>query len=94
MLSKIKRLFIIKTRFEVFLITYALALGASERGKAYLMDYPGTGGWLLFIACHITVIMAAAKMLDAVQATTPKVTSALVERRGYDRRQGTRTVLA
>ena len=33
MLEKISRLFIIKTRFEVYLITYALALGAVERGS-------------------------------------------------------------
>lgn len=68
---KIKRLFIIKTRFEVFLITYALALGATERGQHYLSQFPGTGGWLLFGACHITVIMAGAKMLDAVRASNP-----------------------
>jgi len=36
MLDKIGRLFIIKTRFEAFLIIYALALGAVERGSAYL----------------------------------------------------------
>jgi hypothetical protein len=65
--AKIKRLFIIKTRFEVYAITFALALGACERGKAYLLEYPGSGGWLLFGACNVAVLMAAAKMLDAVR---------------------------
>jgi len=66
MLEKIRRLFLIKTKFEVYLITYALALGATERGKLYLDQYPGYGGWLLFVACTGAVFMAAAKMLDAV----------------------------
>ena len=66
MFEKIRRLFIIKTKFEVYLITYALALGACERGKLYLEQYPGYGGWLLFIACTGGVFMAGAKMLDAI----------------------------
>ena len=36
MLRKISRLFVIKTRFEAFLIIYALALGATTRGAHYL----------------------------------------------------------
>ena len=67
MWKKIGRLFVIKTRWEVYLITYALATGAMERGKAYLNAYPGIGGWLLFAACSGAVFMAAAKMLDAVR---------------------------
>lgn len=66
MFKKIRRLFIIKTKFEVYLITYALALGAVERGSEYLAEYPGTGGWLLFLACTGAVFMAGAKMLDAI----------------------------
>ncbi len=66
MWKKIGRLFVIKTRWEVYLITYALATGAMERGKAYLNAYPGIGGWLLFAACSGAVFMAAAKMLDAI----------------------------
>jgi hypothetical protein len=66
-LSKIKRLFVIKTRIEVYAITFALALGACERGKGYLVEFPGAGGWLLFMACNFAVMMAAAKMLDAVR---------------------------
>jgi hypothetical protein len=67
MWKKIGRLFVIKTRWEVYLITYALATGAMERGKAYLNAYPGIGGWLLFAACSGAVFMAAAKMLDAIE---------------------------
>lgn len=67
MWKKIGRLFIIKTKWEAYLITYALATGAMERGKAYLSAYPGVGGWLLFAACSGAVFMAGAKMLDAIQ---------------------------
>jgi hypothetical protein len=65
--AKIKRLFLIKTRWEVYAITYALALGASERGMSYFKQFPGFGGWLMFGACNLAVLMAAAKMLDAVR---------------------------
>lgn len=44
MLRKIGRLFVIKTRFEAFAVIYALALGAVERGHAYLGQYPGFPG--------------------------------------------------
>ena len=67
MLTKIGRLFQIKTRFEVFLITYALALGAVQRGSVYLTQYPGFGGKLLFLACTGAVFMAGAKMLDCLK---------------------------
>ena len=66
MLGKIGRLFTIKTRFEAFLIIYALALGAVERGSVYLTQYPGWGGKLLFLACTGAVFMAGAKMLDCI----------------------------
>ena len=36
MLRKIGRLFIIKTRLEAWLVTYAIAVGAVERGRHYL----------------------------------------------------------
>ncbi len=67
MLSKIGRLFQIKTRFEAFLIIYALALGAVQRGHVYLDQYPGIGGKLLFLACTGAVFMAGAKMLDCLK---------------------------
>ena len=67
MLKKVGRLFIIKTRFEAFLIIYAFAVGAMERGKLYLVEYPGWGGWLLFWACSGAVMIGGAKILDGVR---------------------------
>jgi hypothetical protein len=67
MLNKIARLFVIKTRWEAFLISYALALGATERGSHYLKQFPGRGGELLFLACTVAVFMAGAKILDCLK---------------------------
>ena len=67
MLRKISRLFVIKTRFEAFLIIYALALGATSRGANYLTQYPGWGGKMLFLACTGAVFMAGAKILDCLK---------------------------
>lgn len=68
MLHRLKRLFVIKTRFEACLIIYALALGAIERGKAYLVQFPGVGGYLLCLACTGAVFMAGAMIFDALAA--------------------------
>ena len=46
-MERIKGLFTIKTKFEGFLVIYALALGATERGVVYMHQYPGVGGQLL-----------------------------------------------
>jgi len=67
MFSKIKRLFIIKNPIEAYLIIYALALGAVERGQIYLVRFPGFGGKLLFLACTGAVFMAGAKILDCLK---------------------------
>lgn len=67
MLAKFLRLFVIKTRIEAYLIIYALALGACERGISYMRDYPGWGGKLLFLACTGAVFIAGAKILDALR---------------------------
>ena len=53
MLKKLGRLFVIKTRTEAWLVTYAIAVGAVERGQHYLAQYPGFGGWLLAVACTV-----------------------------------------
>ncbi|MDR7101076.1 hypothetical protein J2X37_000226 [Croceicoccus sp. BE223] len=66
-IRKLGRLFVIKTRLEAFMIIYALALGAVERGTVYLGQYPGVGGWLLFLACTGSVFMAGAKILDCIR---------------------------
>jgi hypothetical protein len=66
-MKKIARLFTIKTKFEVFLITYALGLGAAERGKDYMVQYPGNVGKMFFVLCTVAVFIAASKMLEAVE---------------------------
>ena len=68
MLRKIARLFVIKNRFEAFAIIYALALGATARGSAYLHEYPGIGGQLLFVAATGAVFLAGAAILDGLKA--------------------------
>ena len=65
-MQRIKRLFTIKTKFEAFLIIYALGMGAVERGIVYMDQYPGFGGKLLALACTGAVFMAGGKVLDAV----------------------------
>lgn len=67
MLRKVSRLFVIKTRLEAFLIIYALALGATSRGAHYLIQFPGWGGELLFLATTGAVFMAGAKILDCLK---------------------------
>ncbi|WP_062734097.1 hypothetical protein [Sphingobium abikonense] len=65
-MKRIKGLFTIKTKFEAFLIIYALALGATERGAVYMQQYPGFGGQLLALACTGAVFMAGGKIIDAL----------------------------
>ena len=67
MLRKIGRLFVIKTRFEAYLVTYAIAVGAIERGIHYLQAYPGNAGLLLAAACLGVPFVAGAKLLDSVR---------------------------
>lgn len=78
MWKRVARLFVIKTRFEAYLIIYALAVGATERAIHYMEDYPGFGGYLLALACTGAVFLGGAKILDATpkkerrrSATTP-----------------------
>ncbi|MBB3980744.1 hypothetical protein GGR44_000375 [Sphingobium fontiphilum] len=66
-MDRIKRLFTIKTKFEAFLIIYALALGATERGIVYMHQYPGFGGQLLALCCTGAVFMAGGKIIDALE---------------------------
>ena len=67
MLQKIGRLFVIKTRLEAYLVTYAIAVGAIERGLHYLQAYPGTSGLVLAAACLGVPFLAGAKLLDSVR---------------------------
>ena len=73
MLRKIGRLFTIKTRFEAFLVIYAIAVGAVERGQHYLATYPGAAGWTLALACTGVVFLAGGKLLDSVRKPEPAV---------------------
>lgn len=69
-MKSILRLFTIKTKLEVFLITYALGLGAVKRGQEYMIQYPGAIGKVFFVLCTGAVFIAAAKMLEAVELDT------------------------
>ena len=71
MLRKIGRLFRIETRFEAWVVIYAIALGAVERGQHYVAQYPGFAGWLLAAACTGVVFLAGAKLLDSVKPRQP-----------------------
>jgi hypothetical protein len=94
MLRKLGRLFVIKTRFEAWLVTYAIAVGAVERGRHYLEIYPGWGGWMLALACTGVVFLAGAKLLDSVKAPAPAIVSgphsAPLQRRAIGRSRPTR----
>ena len=74
--QRIGRLFVIKTRWEAWAVTWAIALGAAERGKHYLALFPGALGWLFFAICCAVVFVAGAKLLDA---TRPEVAPARVQ---------------
>lgn len=65
--STIKRLFRIETRFEAWVVTYAIALGSVERAHTYLAQYPGAIGWIFAAACTGVVFLAGAKLLDSVK---------------------------
>ncbi len=67
MWQKIARLFVIRTRVEAYMIIYALALGACDRGITYLERFPGWPGKLLFLACTGAVFLAGAKILDCLR---------------------------
>ena len=94
MLKKIGRLFTIKTRFEAWLVIYAIALGAVERGRLYLETYPGFGGWLLALACTGVVFIAGGKLLDSVTPAKPALAAGAyavpMRRRITDRNRPTR----
>ena len=67
MLHRLARLFVIKTKFEAFVVIYGLGTGAVERGVHYLHQYPGPGGKLLFACTPVAVMMAGARILDSVE---------------------------
>lgn len=68
MTKRIARLFTIKTRFEAYLVTYAIAVGACERAKIYLATMPSWAGWFMALCCTAVVFVAGGKLLDSVRA--------------------------
>ena len=86
MLKKIGRLFTIKTRIEAWLVTYAIAVGAVERGRHYLEIYPGIGGWLLALACT-GVVFIAGRQAARFRATRPAVARSGLIARAVQRRR-------
>ena len=64
---RIARLFTIKTRTEALFVTYAIAVGAIERGLHYMDQYPGYSGIVLALACLGVPFIAGAKLVDAVK---------------------------
>ena len=74
-MSKIGRLFTIKTRTEAWLVIYAIAVGAIERARHYIELYPGTSGLILALACTGVVFVAGAKLLDSVRPVPAPATA-------------------
>ncbi|MBD8678837.1 hypothetical protein [Sphingomonas sp. CFBP 13720] len=68
MLTRLKSLFTIKTKFEAFLVIYGLGVGAAERGVHYVEQYPGPAGWVMFAICPIAVFMAGVRIIDSIDA--------------------------
>ncbi|MGJ3649936.1 hypothetical protein ACLB0R_15880 [Sphingomonas sp. GlSt437] len=67
MIRNLAKLFIIKSKFEAFLVIYGLGTGAVERGVHYLHQYPGIGGKMLFCLTPVAVFMAGARILDSLE---------------------------
>ena len=90
MRQRFARLFTIKTRTEALLVTYAIAVGAIERGLHYVDQYPGYGGMMLALACLGVPFIAGAKLVDSVKpAPVPALAPATLGRR-HDEGQGRR----
>src|SRR5215218_369935 len=85
-MSKIGRLFTIKTRTEAWLVIYAIAVGAIERARHYIELYPGTSGIILALACTGVVFVAGAKLLDSVRTVPATATAGAAAARVQPRR--------
>ena len=70
MLKRLARLFVIKTRLEAYLVTYAIAVGSVERGVHYMQNYPGNGGVLL-VGLAFAVRMATANEQPSERSMKP-----------------------
>lgn len=76
MISRLARLFTIKTRTEAYLIIYAIAVGAVERGRHYMEVFPGSFGLVMALLCTGVVFLAGAKLLDSVRPAAAAAGSA------------------
>ena len=83
MFKRLARLFTIKTRFEAFLVTYAIAVGAIERGVRYMQQFPGFGGYLLALCCTGVVFLAGGKLLDSVRPVPVMARPSAIPRRRH-----------
>ena len=90
MVKRLGRLFVIRTRWEAWAVTWAIALGAVERGRHYLALYPGWLGWLFFGICLLVVFVAGPKLLDSVRAAPAKATPVRIAPRRLSRSRPTR----
>ena len=64
---RLARLFTIKTRIEALLVTYAIAVGAIERGLHYMRAISGLCGVRAGAACLGVPFIAGAKLIDSVK---------------------------
>ena len=80
---RLARLFTIKTRTEALFVTYAIAVGAIERGLHYMDQYPGYAGVVLGLATLGVPFIAGAKLIDSV-----KPQPAIAERAAPRQRRG------
>ena len=95
MRKRLTRLFTIKTRTEALLVTYAIAVGAIERGFHYMDQYPGYAGVVLALACLGVPFIAGAKLIDSVRPEPAAGPARVVmTRRREERRFGRKAVMA
>ena len=79
---RLARLFTIKTRTEALFLTYAIAVGAIERGLHYIDQYAGYAGYVLAAACLGVPFVAGAKLIDSVKKPpVPVPAPAIIARR-------------
>ena len=77
---RLARLFTIKTRAEALLVTYAIAVGAIERGLHYMDQYGGYSGLMLAAACLGVPFIAGAKLIDSVKPAPVPASARVVAR--------------
>ncbi len=84
MRTRLARLFTIKTRTEALLVTYAIAVGAIERGLHYMDQYSGYAGVVLALACLGVPFIAGAKLIDSVKPQAALIPARTAPRRRRD----------